>query len=290
MKKAHRSFAGTALIRQIELKHGLLFSKGFTLVEMIIVMVITGIIGGVVAMFLQAPVKQYTDVARRAELTDIADTAFYRLARDIRTAVPNSVSAPSASAIFFLPTKAGGRYRAYAPGAGGCAPNGDDLIFTSAPSSDPCFEVIGPAISAAAGDFLVVGSTQSDASLPYNQTVTGVLRPITAVSGAAITITNAVGLPISAQLDSQRFQVVDANQKEVRYECTGGQLIRYWNIPFNHSIAGASNAVLADNVSSCNIVYDIVNQRNGLVAITLTLTKDGESVTLYEEVHVNNAP
>ncbi len=68
---------------------------GFTLIEMIVVIVITGIIAGVVAVFLKAPVQGYIDSARRAELTDIADTAIRRMARDVRTAVPNSVRVAS---------------------------------------------------------------------------------------------------------------------------------------------------------------------------------------------------
>ena len=68
--------------------------RGFTLVEMIVVIVITGIIAGVVAIFLRAPVQGYVDSARRAEMTDIADTALRRIGRDLRTAVPNSVRVP----------------------------------------------------------------------------------------------------------------------------------------------------------------------------------------------------
>ena len=66
--------------------------RGFTLVEMIMVIVITGIIGGMVAVFLRAPVQQYMDVSRRADMTDIADTALRRVSRDLRSALPNSVS------------------------------------------------------------------------------------------------------------------------------------------------------------------------------------------------------
>ena len=69
--------------------------RGFTLVEMIIVIVITGIIGGMVAMFIRMPVQGYVDSARRAEMTDIADTALRRIGRDLRTAVPNSVRVPA---------------------------------------------------------------------------------------------------------------------------------------------------------------------------------------------------
>ncbi|HJW54183.1 MAG TPA: prepilin-type N-terminal cleavage/methylation domain-containing protein, partial [Burkholderiaceae bacterium] len=56
--------------------------KGFTLAEAVIVIVITGIIAGTVAVFLRLPVQGYVDTAARAELTDIADTALRRMTRD----------------------------------------------------------------------------------------------------------------------------------------------------------------------------------------------------------------
>jgi len=277
---------------------------GFTLVEMIMVIVITGIIGGMVAVFLRAPIQQYMDVSRRAELTDIADTALRRMTRDIRTAVPNSVSSPSATSVNFLPAKTGGRYRANAfGGAGGCEAEGDDLAFF--PTADTCFEVIGPTVQAAANDYLVVGSTQSDAAPPYDATITGVLRQITLVGSSGVPAVQnirmaGVALPVFAQLDSQRFQVVDVNQKEVIYACDAvstnaagdgtGVLRRYWGIPFTHSTTGAASAVLADKVSGCQIEYGVPNQRFGLLAVRLTLTSGGESVSLYNEIHVNNAP
>jgi MSHA biogenesis protein MshO len=281
--------------------------SGFTLVEMIMVIVITGIIGGMVAVFLKAPIQQYMDVARRAELTDIADTAFQRLARDMRTAVPNSVRLPTPAGstyVEFMPTRTGGRYRANPPGAGGCGVGGASDPLTFAPSpADTCFEIIGPPITVAANDYIVVGSTQSDAAPPYDTSAAGVLRLVTAVGAVGavqhITMTGAAQLPAFAQLDSQRFQVVDGIQQAVTFACetvgtsaTGdgtGKLMRYWGYGFTHTL-GATKAVLADNISGCIFVYDIVNQRNALVAITLQITRGGETVSLYEEVHVNNTP
>jgi len=271
--------------------------SGFTLVEMIIVIVITGIIGGIVAMFIKAPVQGYVDSARRAELTDIADTALRRMARDIRSAVPNSVrfSNCTAPCVEFIPTKNGGRYRAELRPDG----TGNVLNFGAA---DGSFDIVGGAIDFVAGDFIVVGSTQSDGSLPYDATtVSGVLRATTLATGAHTTVTmTATALPVTAALDSQRFDVVDGAQRAVTYRCTGtlgtlnasndgqGQLVRYSNYGFNIS-PGGTPAVLADKVSACSIDYDLPNQRFGLVAVRLTLTSGGESVTLYNEVHVNNA-
>jgi MSHA biogenesis protein MshO len=271
--------------------------SGFTLVEMIMVIVITGIIGGMVAVFLKAPIQQYMDVARRAELTDIADTAVRRMARDVRTAVPNSVRIANCGAnpcVEYLPTRDGGRYRAAQDCTGACTGN---VLTFGAP--DGSFDIIGTAINFVAGDYIVVGSTQSDGNPPYDQTAAGILRAYTGAAGLQTTVNfTATALPIWAELSSQRFDVVDGAQQAVTYACEGvntvnqngtGQLVRYWNYGFTHT-PGVTKAILADKVSACTIDYDIPNQRFGLLAIRLTLTSGGESVSLYNEIHVNNAP
>ena len=285
--------------------------RGFTLIEMIVVMVITGIIGGMVAMFIKAPVQGYVDSARRAEMTDIADTALRRLARDIRTAVPNSVRIPAGviTYIEFLPTRAGGRYRANATGGtGGCgAIPADALTFDAA---DICFEIVGAPITFLAGDQIVIGSTQSDGMPPYQlpTSATGIRRAFSGVVGAPVAkvdITPTVVFPPFAEVQGQRFNVVPGDQQAVTYACVGtlntldanqdgqAQLIRYSNYGFNptQSLPTTAGApLLADKVSACEIVYDAVNQRNGLVAIRLGITRGGESISLYHQVHVNNVP
>lgn len=267
--------------------------SGFTLVEMIIVIVISGIIAGVVAIFLKAPVQGYMDSARRAELTDIADTALRRMARDVRIAVPNSVRFTNCTApcVEFLPTKNGGRYRADAPG--------NTLNFGVA---DGSFDIVGTAITFAANDYIVVGSTQSDGVPPYDTTAAGILRLYTGTAGAQTTVnfTNTV-LPIWAELPSQRFDVVDGAQRAVTYACVGGgvvngdgtgSLVRYANYGFNVSPATVTPSILASKVdcTQSSIDYDVSNQRFGLLAVRLTLTSGGESVNLYNEIHVNNVP
>jgi MSHA biogenesis protein MshO len=284
--------------------------RGFTLVEMVVVIVITGIIGGMVAVFIRAPVQGYADSARRAEMTDIADTALRRIGRDLRTAVPNSVRIPLAAGstyIEFMPTKDGGRYRVDATGGGGgCGAAGDDLDFTA---PDTCFEIVGSQITFVAGDQIVVGSTQSDGSLPYKSAAAGgVMRQI--ASGGVgtqqvVKMISTVAFPASSELDGHRFEVVPADQQAVTYACTGtlgpldangdgqGSLTRYWAYGFINPQAaspGGRSAILADKVSACNFVYNISNARDSLVAISLTITRGGESVNLYHEIHVNNIP
>ena len=270
-------------------------SKGFTLVEMIMVIVITGIIGGIVAVFLKAPVQQYMDVARRADMTDIANTALRRVTRDLRLALPNSARVTGAVSgagscngsevctLEFIPTKGGGRYRA---GAGG-----DELDFSS--STDNTFDVFGLGVDVANGDSIVIYNL----GIPGSDAYTGSSRrTASAPFGAALTnvVFTIGGVQFPFDSPGHRFHVVIS---PVSYVCTPnsanpalGTLIRLsgygWAAP-----SGTGN-LLAKNVSSCRFTYDgnVVAQRSGLVTMSLDISKDGETVTLYSAAHVSNMP
>ncbi|MDD4911378.1 MAG: prepilin-type N-terminal cleavage/methylation domain-containing protein [Sideroxydans sp.] len=276
-----------------------LTSKGFTLIEMIVVIVITGIIAGMVAIFIKAPVQGYIDSSRRAELTDIADTAMRRMSRDIRISVPNSVrpQGTGMKAIEFLPTKDGGRYRAAVDPA---IVGSDALVFDGV---DKTFEVIGGA-SAVVGDRIIMGSTDATAGLAYGAHLRGV-SGVVGVGNVATSITLSSGLPVEAQLVSQRFDVIEG---AVMFACeaagggacgnVGGngscELVRYAkygvNAIYTYPPIGGQRAVLADKVSDCSINYELANQRFGLVMVNLEITSGGESVRLINEIHVSNAP
>jgi len=116
--------------------------RGVTLIEMVIVIAITAIIAGAVSVFISRPVEGYADAARRAEMSDIADTALRRITRDLRTALANSIRItefPAASGIWYLEYlqgSGGGRYRAEKDSSGAGLP----LDFTAPAAS---FDVIG---------------------------------------------------------------------------------------------------------------------------------------------------
>jgi MSHA biogenesis protein MshO len=103
-------------------------------------------------------------------------------------------------------------------------------------------------------------------------------------------------------VQGQRFDVVPGDQQAVTYACLNagtnggdgtGTLTRYWAYGFHAAQImppGGQTSVLADRVSACEISYDLVSQRNGLVAIRLEITRGGESISLYHTIHVNNVP
>jgi len=114
--------------------------RGFTLIEAVMVIALTGIVGAMVAVFIRQPINAYVDMARRGEMSDEADTALRRIARELQGALPNSVRVNAAgNRLEFLPVRSAGRYRA-APSSTGV---GDFLDFSS--STDGSFEVLGAA-------------------------------------------------------------------------------------------------------------------------------------------------
>ena len=266
--------------------------QGFSLIEVVIVITLLGIVGAMVAVFMKQPIDAYRDTGRRAALVDLADTATRRMARDIRLALPNSLRAASNQCIEFIPTKAGGRYRAETSSTGA----GDILDFSVADSSFDVFGNLGALPAAqrpATGDLVVIynlGITGSDA---YNLDNVSTITSVTSASPESAIAITAMKFPLAS--GSSRFQVVPSGEKVVSYACSGGKLYRFANYPYTGTSAcqspTGSTPVLASDVSNCNFVYNGSDlQRNALVQLSMVFTRAGESVSLYHEVHVNNTP
>ena len=262
--------------------------RGFTLIEMVMVIVILGVIGATVAVFMRQPVDAYADTSRRAALSDVADTAVRRIARDLQRALPNSVRSPSNQCVEFIPTRTGGRYRAETTAAGA----GDILDFSAADSSFGVFanlSILPADQQVRAADVVVVYNLGISGADAYAGDNTSVVVSVT--NGAESTITIASKLfPLAS--GSNRFHVVPGDEKIVAFVCSGGKLYRSSNHSYASSCPITGAAVLANNVASCNFVYnDSDLQRNALVQMTIVLTDvAGDSVSLYHEVHVSNTP
>jgi MSHA biogenesis protein MshO len=292
---------------------------GFTLVEAIMAIVITGILAGIVAVFIARPVEGYVDAVRRAELTDAADVALRRMSRDIRLALPNSLRITTAGGvnyIEFIMTSAGGRYRDPSDGSTG----GNFLSFSD--TADVAFDVLGtmpanPAI--AVNDYVAIYNLgpgnepanayrRDEAQCDATPAAPGCnIAQVTGIAGNTLTLD---ANPFAFQTPplpspSSRFQIVPGTVRAVTYACplAAGNLTRFWNYGFNGSMgdtvtaittvplaAPAAQATLATG-ASCAVEYTTnATGRNGLLIVQLSLTSGGETVTLFQQIHVDNAP
>lgn len=293
--------------------------RGFTLVEMIAVMVVIGIISAGIAVFLRMPLQAYQDTQRRASISDTVDTAFALLKRDLQTALPNSVRVTSAGSVFyleFLQTRTGGRYRAEdavpatPAGASTCADaNANGLADENVLEfgvADTCFTTLGamPNVSAIVpnSDFAVVynlgpGFPNADAYATGNVTGGNKSRITSAAAGAGGQhVVTFQSNTFTLDSPGRRFQVIAG---PVSYVCdpaaaTLRRISGYAISAAQPTPPVGTAALLARGISGCTIVYDqnVINQRVGVVSMWLQFTEasGGTTANLFQQVQVSNEP
>jgi MSHA biogenesis protein MshO len=301
-------------------------NSGFSLIELIVVIVLTGIIAAVLGQVLSRPIEGFVDLSNRAELVDTSELALRRMSREIRLALPNSVritdgatqnlatctaSGASGCSVEILRTADGGRYRAKPGGAGSGCPNPpaqDRLSFTA---SADCFEVLGtltlplPSATGAnqlsclnlprSSDCLVISNTGQPGANAYNGDNIAGLTAATATS-LSFDISGGAATRFPLQSPLQRFHIVDM---PVSFICTGNNINRqaeYAITSLQSLTPGGSSALLANQVSSCTFTYNPgTSSRNGILTVDITMSFTSSkgvvnNLRLVEQVQVINIP
>jgi MSHA biogenesis protein MshO len=279
--------------------------RGFTLPELIIVLVITGVIAATLTVFLRPAIDNWAALRVRGDLTDQASTALHAMRRDVRVAVPNSIRTPGTSCFELVPTIAGGRFR-------------KDTDTTRAGSlpldlngSTTQFDVLTAlATTPAAGDWVVIDNQNPGDVYTGSNRIAMAAAPgagLASVRVSSITLGSAFN---GSGYDGGRFVVVPNAQQAVTYACSGagtdangngtGTLTRHSRYGFVAAYpgscsapAGATSAVLATRVKSCRFIYSPTagaTQQSGFVSMQLELARNNEVVSLLMGAHVMNVP
>lgn len=267
--------------------------KGFSLIELIIVITIIGVLSTVTTAIIDMPVRAYIDNSRRADLTDAADRTIQRLKRDIRRALPNSIRiSENKNTIEFLPIVDGGRYRAHLDLSTEAAA-GDQLLINEI---DDRFDVLGHLKTkndiTLGEDRLVIYPLNSPGHNPYHgDNTTRVNAILTDDAGEKIVFEPFI-FPAASPM--QRFFVISS---PISYHCDldNSQLLRFSNYAITENIVIPHSEyaeIQTDLITACHFSYQAgTGTKLALVLIELTLmNQQGESVTLIHQTHVANQP
>jgi len=283
---------------------------GFTLVELIVVMVVVGVIAGILVLQVRPAMQSYLAVRQRANLTSQLDAALRRVVAEVHAAVPNSLrftQDANNQCIEFVPTKDGGRFRTdidttaasqagtfNAPLIGGVPTNRFDVLTT--------FATTGQQRNAQPNDFIVVGNLNRDDV--YAGTNVGVIQAITdstqpagrAVAAHLVTLAAPVSFP--AGYEGGRFVVVPSNERAVTYTCdvragTVWRVTGYTPSATQPTTCPTGTARLVARVTDCAFAYrenEGATQQSGYLQLRLGLTDGGETATVTMGTHVENVP
>ena len=290
-------------------------AAGFTLIELIVVIVVTATVASFVVLFLDAPMQSYFAQTRRSDLVDSATRISGAVTADVRTALPNSLRVNvTGTALELLATTGVARYYGQGDKSGPPPPPSGEELTIGNPVTAP-FGTLDSFTSQTLPyrpQFLAIGNLGTPGYTAYSgapEVMTGTATQITVNPNPAVpfvTGENQVTLA-GAQMN---FQAPGAPATQpsvhnaylvsgpVSYVCnpnpgnpSAGTLMRYSGYAVSAAQpvppVGGTSALIAHDVSACTIslVAAPATYPYGQLAIlNVTLLSNGETLQVFFEM------
>lgn len=242
---------------------------GFTLIEMIVVIIILGVLATAVTTFISLSTRIYTEATAREQLVSSARFAIERLNREVRDALPNSLVV-SGRCLMFSPIVASTIYTDI-PVSPEAARKTIDVIEFDEPSSISNWSVI------------VYPLTPDDVYVDI-----GKLYPVAGIDPGPtaheriITLDVVDNVQFSEDSPTQRLYFINGS---VEYCIQDDTLLR--------SDSLSQNVLMAQNISVAGSSFEVLAatlQRNGMVRTNFRFERNSEVITFTNEIQVLNVP
>ena len=256
-------------------------SNGFTLVELVTVIMLLGIVAAGVGSIIKFSSQIYVDVTSRDELIASARFSVERLNREIRSALPNSVqtlTVGSATCLEYMPIAVSTVYTDIP-----VSPEPDANTVTVVKFDDSLFNASQHIVVYPLNSSEIYGNASSKRyALASPQTLN--------TAGNEWTLNLASANTFADDSPTQRLFLVN---QPVAYCVEGSELYRYSNYGYQSNILTGSQSLMAQGIDPTGTSF-IVNPatlvRNALITIELQFFQNEETVHFFNEVQVQNVP
>ena len=276
--------------------------QGFSLIELVTIIVILGVLATSMTSFMRFGVQSYTDSADREEIISNARFIVERLNREIRNALPNSMRVTGTGidqCLEYIPINKSAVYLDIP-----VAPEAASSAITLAPFASANVNNSSKVSVYGLNNIEVYANADNGVIANFNPNVSGAIAPLYQPTGltsssAVVTLTLTNATTFNLESPTERLYFIEnpvsfcfENNKVFRYENYIDDTSNYdYEIDGTPSVSGSTKVLMAQDVTSAIFkVVDATLQRNALVQLRLEFSRNLETIVFNNEIQVPNVP